>query len=96
MTANADLTTAEKKEVLLVPNEAINVDRQAGTYSVNLVLGETVQQVEVMVGMHDDRHSQIISGLNPGDELLVDNAIPTLFDDVEPGGGMFGGGLAHD
>ena len=91
MTANANLTTAESKEVLLVPNEAINVDRQAGTYSVSLVLGETVQQVEVTVGLHDDQHSQIVSGLNPGDELLVDNAIPTLFDDMQPGGGMFGG-----
>lgn len=91
MTANAALTTAEKEAVLLVPNEAINVDRQAGTYSVSLVLGDTVQEVEVTVGLHDGRHSQIISGLNSGDELLVDNAIPTAFDGVRPGGGMFGG-----
>ena len=91
MTANASLTTADKEAVLLVPNEAINVDRQTGTYSVSLVLGDTVQEVEVTVGLHDGRHSQILSGLNPGDELLVDNATPSVFEGMGSGGGMFGG-----
>ena len=89
MTANANLITAQKEEVLLVPNEAINVDRQAGIYSVNLVLGETSQIVEVTVGLHDDRHTQITGGLNPGDELLVSNSIPSLLDGSGEGGGFF-------
>ena len=71
MTANADLITATQEEVLLVPSEAINLDRQAGKYSVTLVRGESYQEVEVTVGLHDDRYTQITSGLVAGDELLV-------------------------
>ncbi len=91
MTANASLTTADKVGVLLVPNEAINVDRQTGTYTVSLVLDDSVQEVQVSVGLHDSQFSEILSGLNPGDELLVDNAVPSIFDGMEEGGGMFGG-----
>jgi HlyD family secretion protein len=91
MTANANLTIADKQGVLLVPNKAINVDRQAGTYSVSLVVGDSVQEVEVTVGLHDSQHSEILNGLNPGDKLLVDNAIPTVMDEMESRGGMFGG-----
>lgn len=90
MTADANLITAQKEGVLLVPNHAIHADRQAGTYSVNVMLNETVRQVQVTVGLHDKRYTQITGGLNAGDELLVGNSIPT--EDVGPGhGGMFGG-----
>jgi HlyD family secretion protein len=90
MTANASLTTADKDGVLLVPNEAINVDRQTGTYTVSLIMNDSVQVVEVSVGLHDSQYSEILSGLNPGDELLVDNAVPSVFNEMEEGGGMFG------
>lgn len=96
MTANANLITAEKKDVLLIPNRAINVDRQAGTYSVNRVDGESIQVVEVTIGLRDNQYTQITDGLNPGDELLVTNGVPVQT--FGPGGnnngnnqGPFGG-----
>ena len=37
MTVDAQMIINEKEDVLLVPNAAVTADRQAGTYSVNLV-----------------------------------------------------------
>jgi HlyD family secretion protein len=91
MTANANLTTADLEGVLLVPNEAINVDRSAGTYSVSLVRGETVEEVEVTVGLHDGQHTHVRSGLEAGDELLVGNAFPSEMGGPGPGGGFMMG-----
>jgi HlyD family secretion protein len=76
MTANARLVTAEHDNVLLVPNAALTADRQAGTYTVNLVTGEAdgepmVQEVQVTIGLRDDSFTEIISGLAEGDQVLI-------------------------
>ena len=93
MTANAKLITANNENVLLVPNAAITADRQAGTYWVNLVTGETegspiTEEIEVTIGFKDDDHTQIMSGLAEGNKVLVGElAAPTI-----QFGGMMGGG----
>lgn len=102
MTANADLVTSRRQDVLLLPNAAINVDRQAGTYSVNLVSADengnlTTEAVEVSIGLRDGQYTQITGGLEEGDEVLVGDNLPVQRfgpggDGPPPGGGPFGGG----
>ena len=93
MTANAKLITANNEDVLLVPNAAITADRQAGTYWVNRVTGETegtplTEEVEITIGFKDDDYTQIMSGLADGDEVLVGELeAPTI-----QFGPMMGGG----
>ena len=76
MTANANLITAQRENVLLVPNRAVNVDRQSGTYSVNLVVGDNTQEVSVTIGLRDGQYTQILDGLQAGDSLLITNSAP--------------------
>lgn len=90
MTADANLITAAYTDTLLVPNRAINADREKGTYSVNLVVGETVQKAPVTIGARDDKNTQITGGLNAGDEILIGNDLPTL--SFGPGQGNDGAG----
>jgi HlyD family secretion protein len=76
MTADARLITAEHDNVLLVPNAAIMADRQAGTYTVNLVTGESneervIEQVPVTVGLRDDDYTEITGGLDEGDRVAL-------------------------
>jgi HlyD family secretion protein len=71
MTANADLVTAEREDVLLVANRAISVDRDAGQYYVHRVQGETVAKVPISVGMRDRNYTEITNGLQQGDELVI-------------------------
>jgi HlyD family secretion protein len=83
MTANADLMTTRKKDVLLLPNVAINVDRQSGSYNVNRVTfddagNQVIEEVEVTIGLRDGQHTQITSGLEEGDQVMVGNGIPEL------------------
>ena len=77
MTANANLLTESREDVLLVPNAALTADREKGTYTVNLVRtaedGTTeITQVEVTIGLKDNQYTQITSGLVAGDVVLLD------------------------
>lgn len=76
MTADADLITAAREGVLLVPSQAVTANRTAGTYTVNLVGtgpdgARTFTETEVTIGLKDDGNTQITSGLNEGDQVLV-------------------------
>jgi len=71
MTANAELVTANRENVLLVPNRAITADRQAGKYYVNLVQADTVVKTEVTIGLRDKDYTEITSGLGEGDQLFI-------------------------
>lgn len=99
MTANANLITSTRENVLLVPNQAITANRSAGTYRVNLVGtdtegNQTVEEIEVTIGLRDGEFTEIIDGLNAGDELMLgDFESPTFELDSGPGSGNgpFGG-----
>jgi multidrug efflux pump subunit AcrA (membrane-fusion protein) len=71
MTANADLVTAERTNVLLVPNRAITSDRETGGYYVNRIAGEETSQVEVTIGLRDSEYTEIIDGLEEGDSVSL-------------------------
>jgi multidrug efflux pump subunit AcrA (membrane-fusion protein) len=76
MTANADLVTANREDVLLVPNAAITADRENGTFTVNLLRTETdgtrtTVPVEVTVGLKDKDYTQIVDGLVEGDVVVI-------------------------
>ncbi len=93
MTANASLVTAQREDVLLVPNRAIIADRAAGRYYVNLVetgAGDqtTVRRVEVSIGLRDSQYTQITDGLEAGDRVRIgsfDAPLGNPFGDGPPG-----------
>ncbi|MDX1415933.1 MAG: efflux RND transporter periplasmic adaptor subunit, partial [Candidatus Promineifilaceae bacterium] len=81
MTANAKLIIEKKDNILLVPNAAITADREAGTFWVNLVTGNSeegpkTEKVEVVIGLKDGEFTQIVSGLSAGDEVLIGEIAP--------------------
>jgi HlyD family secretion protein len=92
MTANATLVTAEKTDVLLVPNEAIQVDRTSGTYSVRRQVGETVEEVEIVIGLRDNQFTEVREGLSAGDVLLIGGEDESSFGPGGDFGGPGGGG----
>jgi HlyD family secretion protein len=76
MTADARVVTAEHTNVLLVPNAAITADREAGTYTANLLTGEVdgvpvLEPVQVTIGLRDDDFTEITSGLTEGDRVAI-------------------------
>ncbi len=105
MTANARLLAETLENVLLLPNAAIQADRQRGTYSVVRVVPgadgqDTFETVPVTIGMRDGRFTEITSGLQAGDEVIIGNELPIQEFNGPPdpneggpgqGGGPFGG-----
>lgn len=90
MTANANLITANRDDVLLIPNAAITVDRDTDTYTVNVVERDaegmtTTTEVEIEIGLSDNENSQVVDGLDEGDEVVL-GSLAALEDDDGPGG----------
>ncbi|MCA9930699.1 MAG: efflux RND transporter periplasmic adaptor subunit [Anaerolineales bacterium] len=90
MTANAQLITDQKTDVLLIPSQAITPDRAAGKYYVNRIADGMTEQIEVTIGLSDDENTQITGGLEAGDQLLIGDAAPVQT--ISPPGGGPGGG----
>ena len=81
MTADATLTTGELAGALLLPSEAIEVDRTSGVYSVRRVTtgpdgAEAAEVVEVTVGRRSGGFTQITAGLEAGDVVLIGDSLP--------------------
>jgi HlyD family secretion protein len=90
MTANVDVVVAQSEDALLVPNRAIEADREAGRYYVTRQLSDgTIQRLEVRIGLRDSTHTQILEGLKEGD-LVVLPELPPQDTGSNQMGGPFG------
>jgi multidrug efflux pump subunit AcrA (membrane-fusion protein) len=85
MSATAEIVTDKLEDVLLVPNWAIRIDRGTGRSYVNLMRAEAVEEVEVEIGVRGADESEVLSGLNEGDVVVVGNVmgLRQLFEEVE-------------
>jgi HlyD family secretion protein len=98
MTADVDIVVAGAEGALLVPNRAIEADREAGLYYVvrQGALG-TTERLEVLIGLRDESQTQVVEGLKEGDVLVLP-VVPEQGEEQQGfggpggGGGPFGGG----
>jgi HlyD family secretion protein len=73
MTADATIVVEEARNVLLVPNLYIRIDRFSGEAFVNVLRDDnTVEEVPVQLGLQGQENSEIRSGLNEGDLIALD------------------------
>jgi multidrug efflux pump subunit AcrA (membrane-fusion protein) len=69
MGANLKILTVEKKNVLIVPNRAL---KNVGTRkAVRVVAPGEPRDVIVEIGVTSGSETEIVSGLNEGDQILV-------------------------
>ncbi|HTP10003.1 MAG TPA: efflux RND transporter periplasmic adaptor subunit, partial [Anaerolineae bacterium] len=71
MSANADVITDVRDNVLIVPNWTIRIDRQTGKSYVYVQRGDKVEEIEIVTGLRNAEQSEVTSGLNEGDVLVV-------------------------
>jgi HlyD family secretion protein len=87
MSATAIITTANVDNVVLAPNRFITIDRNTGVaYVFKMVNGEPVRQ-QVELGLRNERESQILAGLQEGDQI----ALVTQTSEERLRGALFGG-----
>ncbi len=71
MTATVDIVTERRENVLLVPNRFVRLDRASGRAFVDkLVEGEPVS-VEIQIGLRDETYSEVLTGLQEGDVIVL-------------------------
>ena len=82
MTANLAIVTARKDHVLLVPTTAL-LPKGSGRV-VQVPDGEGVREVDVTTGLSDGTNTEVLSGLDEGQEII---SVPAV---TEAPGGVFG------
>jgi len=107
MSVSASITTNEKLDALVVPNSAVKTDNSGASYVETLNLGNTPvdpagnisatppDRKTVVTGLVSDTNTEIVSGLNEGDQIIVrtiGGAAQTAQTQTrQNGGGLLGG-----
>ena len=87
MTANVTIVVEQRDNILLVPNRAV---KTTGKQKIVTVLKDgKPTPVTVTLGMSNDTQSEVTSGLNEGDVVVVPQTTTTT--SGGGGGGGFGG-----
>jgi HlyD family secretion protein len=71
MTANVDIVTESRENVLLVPNRFVSIDRLTGETFVDRLVGNDIQPAEIQVGLRDETYSEVLAGLREGDTIVL-------------------------
>jgi len=72
LNASVDIETERLVDVAVVPNRAIEVDRQSGqTFVEKLVDDQTTERVEIVLGRRGNEVSQVLEGLEAGDQVII-------------------------
>jgi len=69
MTIDASIITERKDSIVLVPNAAVQA--QSGQVFVEVMQSETPQSIPVEVGLSNELFTEIVSGLQEGDEVVT-------------------------
>ena len=101
MTANVEIRVGQVENVLLVPTMALQ--SSGGFYQVLVAGGSdpeaAPQAVPVEVGLSDGMYTEIVRGLNAGDQVVVQiqasDSTQFGFGTMRMIGGMMGGGSPH-
>jgi hypothetical protein len=77
LTANAFVVVEQHTGALVVPNWAVRVNRTTGETRVAVRRGGALVEVPVTLGLRTDTVSEVLSGLDEGDEVVEPAATPT-------------------
>jgi RND family efflux transporter MFP subunit len=86
MSATVDIIIDERSDALLVPDRAIKQDSR-GNPVVQVMVDEQIQQRQVAVGISDGFQTEIVSGLEEGETVVID--IKSSTESSNPGGFPF-------
>jgi len=75
MTAEANIITDSRNDVLSVPNGFLREDRASDTAFVNILREDgTLQEIEVQLGLRGAEYSEVVDGINQGTQIAISNS----------------------
>ncbi|MBI1833484.1 MAG: efflux RND transporter periplasmic adaptor subunit [Candidatus Andersenbacteria bacterium] len=75
MTASASIITEQKNDVLLVPSAAVSTQNDQD--SVQIMRDGAATTITVTIGANNDTHTEIIDGLQEGDQIITSQGTGT-------------------
>lgn len=90
MSVNANIITAQKNAVLLVPNAVVKP--QGDQNVVEVIRNSATTTVPVTIGSSNDLQTEIVEGLEVGDQVITGDTATTGTSAFSGGGFQFGGG----
>lgn len=85
LSATASIIVQELNDVLIVPNRAVQIDRSSGKAFVDKLVNGVPTSTEIQLGARNEQQSQVLAGLEAGDEVAIGYS-----GDLEGFGGLFG------
>jgi HlyD family secretion protein len=97
MTATAEISIQDKKDILVLPIQVVTTTRGKSTVSLKKADGTVEEQHEIKVGIRSKTQVEVVSGLNAGDEVVMPVRRATTANQQQQGfpggaGGFPGGG----
>jgi len=89
MSVNANIITAQKNNVLLVPNAAVKP--QGDQNVIEVIRNSVATTVPVTIGASNDLQTEILEGLQENDQVITSNGATTENSAFSGGGFPFGG-----
>lgn len=72
MNVNATIETQRLENVVVIPNRAIQIDRETGKAYVDKVINDkSIERTEIVLGERSTTVSQILSGVQAGDTIAI-------------------------
>jgi HlyD family secretion protein len=71
MSATSTIVSSTRENALLVPNRAIQLERETGRTYVERLVNGTPEKVEVKLGLRDDQQAEVREGVEETDRLIV-------------------------
>lgn len=71
LSATASIVTEELRDVLVIPNRSIQIDRTSGRAFVEKLVDGAPVSVEVQLGARNEQQSQVLGGLQVGDQVVI-------------------------
>lgn len=76
MSASVEIEVERRENVLLVPNAAVRRDRETGRAFAYRVVGDRIQEVEIRLGAQGEAESEVLEGLQEGDQIALGEVRP--------------------
>jgi HlyD family secretion protein len=86
LSATVTIIIQQKDNVLIIPNRAIT--RASGASTVQIVTGTSTESRTITTGLSDSSNTEVTSGLNVGDQVMVKTSTANT-SQFGPGGGAF-------
>ncbi|HHB90068.1 MAG TPA: HlyD family efflux transporter periplasmic adaptor subunit [Anaerolineae bacterium] len=71
MTATVAIITAQAENVIVIPNRVIRLDETTRQPYVEKIIDGVPTRVDIVLGLRNEQFSEVVSGLEEGDQLAV-------------------------